>query len=615
MSRLPSSETGTARGPLPPPRPDDLVPIVPFDAPLIDDSAPAPPAPPSIDDRWQELADVLDDDGTAVATLALDGQVHAANRTFLDIVGATTVAELRPGTAAFGVLRSLLDHLPNELTDDDVGGVWHGDVDHHVLGNSVDARVLRSTVTVSPPSEADPDGRLSLLFHDVTDERRAVADLRREVIHDPLTGLANRQHILGDLARAIAEHRGRPGHVATIFVDLDHLKYVNDAFGHRAGDRLLSSTATRLEQAVRPGDRVARIGGDEFLVIGTDLADAVTSLELAERIRRALTGHLRIGELDLEFSVSIGIALTDDDVLALDDDEAASLLVSNADTAMYAAKQAGRGRCTLYTTRMRSEARERAEVAATLARAVVDDVLTVEYQPVFSTVTRRAVAAEALVRWFHPRLGRMDPATFIAVAEESGTIGRLGEQVLRRALDDLAHWRASGRVDDSFAVHVNVSRVQLASAAFVNTVVTMLRQRRLRPDQLVLEARDTSLLGRIADVDRSIRALRRAGVQIAVDNFGTGPKALAVMTDVGADVLKLDGSLALPAGSSETDTRTARAVVLLAHALEMDVVAERVASPEQLQRLVAAGCDLAQGNLLAPPARAEELDLSSPHPW
>ncbi len=615
MSRLPSSEFGTPRGPLPPPRPDDLVPIVPFDAPLLDEREQTAPAIQRLDDRWQELADVLDDDGTGVATLGLDGQVHAANRTFLDIVGAATVDELHPGTAAFGVLRSLLDHLPNELTDDHVGGVWHGDFDHHVLSNSVDARVLRSTVTVSPPSERDPEGRLSLLFHDVTDERRAAADLRREASHDPLTGLANRHQILGDLARAIGQHRGGPGHVAAIFVDLDHLKYVNDAFGHRAGDRLLSSTATRLEQAVRPGDRVARIGGDEFLVVSTDLADAVTSLELAERIRRALTGHLRIGELDLEFSVSIGIALTDDDVLALEDEDASSLLVSNADTAMYAAKQAGRGRCTLYTTRMRSEARERAEVAATLARAVLDDVLSVEYQPVFSTVTRRAVGAEALVRWFHPRLGRMDPATFIAVAEESGTIGRLGEQVLGRALDDLAHWRASGRVDDSFSVHVNVSRVQLASAAFVNTVVTMLRERRLRPEQLVLEARETSLFGRIADVDRSIRALRRVGVQIAVDNFGTGPKALAVMTDVGADVLKLDGSLALPVGSSETDTRTARAVVLLAHALEMDVVAERVASPEQLQRLVAAGCDMAQGNLLAPPVRAEELDLSSPHPW
>ncbi|MEM1332069.1 MAG: EAL domain-containing protein [Actinomycetota bacterium] len=605
-----------SRTPFPPPRPGEPVRVLPFDEAIVV-PRPSPTSPgPAAPSEQRSLADLLDADGTGVASVDADGTVRSANGAFCSIVGAHDLADLRPGTAPSGVVRSLLDHLPNELLHGVGGGTWHGDLDHPAHGASATrARVLRSTIVVEPcaPSRPGP-ARVTMLLHDVTDARQQLAAIRHAASHDPLTGLADREHILGQLATAIARQRQHAGDVAVLFVDLDHLKYVNDAFGHRAGDQLLRATATRLQHAVRPDDRVARIGGDEFLVVGSDIGDSDAAMELAERVRRALSGHLRIGDLDLEFSVSIGVAVTDDALLERSDDDAATLLVSHADSAMYSAKQSGRGRSMLSTPQMRSVTRSRTELAATLARAVTDGSLHVHYQPVFSTVTRRAVAAEALVRWNHPELGRMDPASFIEIAEESGTIGRLGEQVLGRALDDLARWRGAGVVDRTFAVHVNVSRVQLGSSAFVNAVVAQLADRGLAPDQLVLEARETSLLARATDVDRSIRALRRAGVQVAVDNFGTGPKALAVMTDIGADVLKLDGSLALPTGASETDTRLVRAVVLLAHALDMDVVAERVATVDQLERLRAAGCDMVQGNLLGLPADADAIDLAA-RPW
>lgn len=612
--------SASSAAPLPPPPtpadprdafdPDGHVAVVPTHEPLI--TQPDTWRRPHQVDVPSSLRGVLDADGTALVVLRLDGTVEMVNAPMLSILGADSMDDLAEGSPASGVLRSFLDHLPQELLHRQ-RGEWRGDVDHR--SPTGDTRLLRATARVDTPCDERPGGTIALLLHDVTSARRRVARLHHQASHDPLTGLANRHRIMVDLAQAIGEQRGRPGHVAAIFVDLDHLKYVNDAFGHRVGDQLITSTAQRLAQAIRPTDRVARIGGDEFLVISTNIVDAISALDLAERARRALTGHLKIGELDLAFSVSIGVALTDPDVMDLDDIGAAGLLVGNADTAMYEAKQHGRGRCVLFTSDMQSAARERTEIAATLARAVNDHDLTVDYQPVFSTVTKTAVGAEALVRWTHPTRGRMDPATFIAVAEESGIISRLGELVLDQAMGDLRSWIEHRTVPADFSVHVNVSRVQLGSASFVNLVIAKLREHGLEPTQLVLEARDTSLLGRIADVDRSIRALRRSGIQVAVDNFGTGPKALAVMTDVGADVLKLDGSLALPTGASDAETRLVRAIVLLAHALDMSVVAERVSGYEQLRRLQAAGCDMVQGNLLGAPRSADSFGTTGNIEW
>ncbi len=205
----------------------------------------------------------------------------------------------------------------------------------------------------------------------------------------------------------------------------------------------------------------------------------------------------------------------------------------------------------------------------------------------------------------------MDPATFVRIAEETGTIARLGEFVLEQALIEARRWLEHDIFGDDFAVHVNVSMVQLASPSFVNQVLSMLRLHDLETRRLVIEARETALLGRNPDVDRTVRAFRRAGVQVAIDNFGTGANALSLLSDVGADILKLDGSLALPCGATDSDTRIVRAAVLLAHSLGMRVVAERVSTTDQLRRLRSAGCDLMQGNLLGAPCPAAELPANA----
>lgn len=548
---------------------------------------------------------LLDADRTAIVVVGLDGIAHTANQSALQLLGASSTDLVQPGSPSHGMLRSLLDHAPRQLVAGEYEGTWQGDIDHvDAFGGSM---VLRATVA----SRLDPmfggGGFVGLIAHDVTHAREETARLRHRAEHDSLTGLANRRQILANLAHSIAAQRTRPGHVATIFIDVDRLKYVNDALGHPVGDRLLVSAARRLADCVRPEDRVARIGGDEFLVVCSDVPDAETALELAERTRRALSGRVRLRQLDLDFSVSVGVAITDPEILELSDEAAAEALISHADTAMYEVKGSARTRCVLFTPEMRSAARDRTTLGTELGEAITAKQLTVEYQPMFSAVTGRVVGAEALVRWHHHERGDIPPGDFIGVAEESGTIGRLGEFVLEHALVETRRWIDRGAVGDEFAVHVNVSQVQLASPMFVNIVLSTMRLHGLEPHRLVLEARESALLTANPDVDRTVRAFRRAGVQIAIDNFGTGANALSLLTDIGADILKLDGALSLPAGSTESDTRIVRAVVLLAHALGMQVMAERVSDAEQLRLLRAAGCDLVQGNLLGAPGTADHL--------
>jgi diguanylate cyclase (GGDEF)-like protein len=572
-------------------------------ADIVTSAAPSPLTMPVA------LRSLLDADRTAAVLMGLDGTVHAANETALELFGAASDASLVAGSASYAALRSILDHAPRHLVNGTTDGTWEGDIDQ--IGPAGEAYLYRATVTVNRDPHAPGGGFVGLIAHDVTVARQTMSDLRHRASHDPLTGLPNRRQIMTLLGRALSEQRGQRGHVAAVFIDLDRLKHVNDALGHMVGDRLLVSVAERLADTVRPSDRVARIGGDEFLVVCPDVAGPDEAMELAERVRRSLSGRLRLRQLDLGFSVSIGVALSDDRILAGETTTMAAALIGNADTAMYEAKNSGRAKCVVFTQAMCSAARDRTALAGELTRAIAETRLTIDYQPVFSAVTRQAVGAEALVRWTHPERGPIEPDEFVSIAEEAGIIGALGEFVLEHAMSETQLWMRQGLVDHDFAIHINVSQVQLASTAFVNMVASMLQTHGLRPAQLVLEAREAALLGRNTDVVRSVRALRRLGVKIAIDNFGTGANALSILTEVGADILKLDGTLGLPQGSTDDDTRLVRAVVLLAHALNMRVVAERVSTLEQLERLRSAGCDQLQGNLLAPAAPTRHLVTST----
>ncbi|MDJ0768441.1 MAG: bifunctional diguanylate cyclase/phosphodiesterase [Ilumatobacter sp.] len=562
-------------------------------------SAPSPPDTEPL----RQIRLLMDADQAAMIVVGIDGTLIDSN---------AAGDHLFPDPGLSGPqhdgrhrIRNVLEQVPQQLLGDPEGGVWKGEIDFE--NEHLAHATWSATVLVRHEATAPNGGFIAVLCRDVSDERHRSTELAHLLQHDPTTGLLNRSAALDRTADALERIDEDGGEVAILMIDVDRLRDVNDALGHEIGDRLLASTAKRLATAVRPSDLVARLGGDEFVVLCRKVNDASVAMDLADRIRRALTGRLTIRQLELDVSVSVGVSVSDDEIRASAPAAAAVQLVSQADTAVHAAKQAGRARTAMFTSQLRSKAKVRTELAAALSRALREGELDVEYQPIFSAVSERAEAAEALVRWSHPTRGRIPASDFIPVAEETGVIAPIGDWVLQQACAATRRWIDDGVAGQRFAVHVNISRLQLANPSFVNRVVDLLREYRLRPRQIVLEAREATLLGEADEVIRSVRALRRVGIRVALDNFGTGSNALSLITDIGADVLKLDGSLALPSGASEADTRVVRALVLLAHALNMEVVAERVTGLEQLRRLRAAGCDLVQGHLVGKPCPPDQL--------
>ena len=554
-------------------------------------------------DVLSQLRELLAADEAATVIIGIDGTPIDANAAGSKLFGSPPDPAGRHEDRS--TLRDVLDQVPQQLLLDPEGGVWRGEIDLSRTGGPT--CVQACTVLVRHDALSTAGGFIGIVCRDVSDERMRSAELTHLLEHDPTTGLLNRAAAVERIGNALRHASQMGGEIAVLMIDVDRLRDVNDALGHEIGDRLLASTAKRLATAVRPDDIVARLGGDEFMVLCHDVTDGAGAMDLADRVRRALTGRLTIRQLELDVSVSVGVSISDAELRSAPPDDGAIQMISFADTAVHAAKVAGRAGTAMFTNQLRSNARVRTELAAALSRALREGELTVEYQPIFSAVSERAEAAEALVRWNHPTRGRVEAGDFIPVAEETGVIVPIGDWVLQQACAATRKWIDDGVVGQRFAVHVNVSRLQLSSSAFVNRVVDLLRDYRLRPRQIVLEAREATLLGDSGEVVRSVRALRRVGVRVALDNFGTGSNALSLLTDVGADVLKLDGGLALPSGASDADTRVVRALVLLAHALNMEVVAERVTGLEQLRRLRAAGCDLVQGHLVGKPCPADAL--------
>jgi diguanylate cyclase (GGDEF)-like protein len=456
------------------------------------------------------------------------------------------------------------------------------------------------------------DTTMAIHARDISSSVRLQRQLAHLASHDALTDLPNRTHLLRRLTDAIERSRARQENLSVFYVDIDDLKRVNDTVGHEYGDALIATIGRRLVAATRPGDLVARIGGDEFVILCEDISDERSATELAERIRQASSGHVHIPradlpKIDLQTSVSVGVVMYRGGESETSIVRTAEALLRDADTAMYRAKMLGKARCELYTEDMRTAEQERSRLIRDFEHAVEGDELFLVHQPIVSPYTQRIVAAEALVRWRHPELGVLQPASFITVAMESSTGAAMDRWVIEQAATSLRRWLDQGRLDGHFAIHVNVSRPHVIEPDFVESVMESLAAASLRTSQLVLEFEESLVLDDDGRAVRALQSIRRRGVRLSLDDFGAGTSSLTVLRTCPVDFVKLDGSLVRDLGEVDTDEPIVRSMIQLAHGFDASVIAESVTTAVHVERLVSLGCDLVQGFHIGEPVSAADF--------
>ena len=555
-----------------------------------------------------QLVGLLDVSGDAVLVFDRVGELMFANDTARTLIGVTDPGAGAGDVAARTFMQAVRDQLPRVLLDAappaDSSHRWEGEIGFR----SPDG--IARTLSVVVQVVRDANGSVhhwATITRDITEERQSQAELARQATHDALTGLPNRVLFERKTTEALERSRTTHSSVAVLFIDLDKLKHVNDTIGHAVGDQLIVTVARRLSAATRPSDLVARISGDEFVVLCEGLLDEQVALDVAERIRMSITGPLVLQGVEIEAGASIGVAMSTPELLNTESAaDAAVTLLRSADTAMYRAKQRGRGRSELYSEDMRTAAKARQTLASELEQALAGNQFAVVFQPIESAHTGRIVAAEALLRWNHPTRGLLAPGAFLDLADESGLIAPIGDWVLNESARTTAEWISTGLVDRNMAIHVNASRRQLSDITFVDRALTILRDNNLEGSQLVFETSEATLVDNNPSVLRTVTALKRQGVRIAVDDFGAGYSSLASLRTFPADLLKLDGTLVRDVGRTDGgDDPMVRSLIQLAHSLNLIVCAEWVTTEDHVQRLKVLGCDLLQGNRIGEPISAE----------
>jgi diguanylate cyclase (GGDEF)-like protein/PAS domain S-box-containing protein len=458
------------------------------------------------------------------------------------------------------------------------------------------------------PGDVDFVQSLANVLGDAFDRQLTDDDIRHRALHDPLTGLPNRLLFLDRLEHALERLGRRKSLSAILVLDLDRFKLVNDSLGHQVGDELLGAAAPRLKQAVRSSDTVARFGGDEFAILLEDVAGEHDAIEMAQRIASVFTRPFVLDGNEHFVTTSIGISMAAGGELAED-------LIRDADAAMNRAKERGRARYELFDEGMRGRAISRLRVENDLRRALERDELTLEYQPVVSLPDRALVSVEALVRWEHPKRGRISPVDFIPVAEENGLIDPIGRWVLDRACRQGARWYDDRPDSAPISIAVNLSAIQVGSRGLADSVAAALRGSGLDPACLTLEITESIML---ADgLSDTLEELKSLGVRLVLDDFGTGYSSLAYLTRLPIDALKVDRSFIDGLGTEPEDTAITEAIVAMSHALSLQVVGEGAETARQVAELERVGCDLVQGFYFSRPVPAAEISrmLERGAPW
>ena len=435
-------------------------------------------------------------------------------------------------------------------------------------------------------------------------ERRAADDeLRHRVLHDALTGLPNRTQLVDSLDDALARAADSGAPLGVLFLDLDHFKLINDSLGHHKGDELLRAIAPRLRSHLRPGDRIARFGGDEFGILVEQLADEREAIAIAERVTSAFQRPFLINGVEHYVAVSIGIAVAGPGVPEVDADS----LIRDADAAMYRAKERGRNRGVLFDAEMRATAVRRLEIERELRHALDRDELVLRYQPIVALRSGEVTGVEALLRWQHPERGMLDPGEFIPVAEDSGLIEPIGRWVIEEACRQTLIWHDERPDSRPLDVSVNLSARQVTHRDLTAAVSEILARTGLAPEHLHLEITESVLVEEHGIAAATLEALKELGVSLVLDDFGTGYSSLAYLNRFPLDVLKIDRSFTEALGVEAERTAIVEAIIGMARALGLDVVAEGVENEAQASELRRLGCDWAQGFCFARPMAAQQV--------
>jgi diguanylate cyclase (GGDEF)-like protein len=431
------------------------------------------------------------------------------------------------------------------------------------------------------------------------DNLAAEAELRHRALHDPLTGLPNRTLLADRLEHALAACRDPAERVAVLLIDVDRFKHVNDSLGHPIGDELLIALAQRLRASVRAGDTLARMGGDEFVIVAERVSDVAHALEIADRIADSWSVPLPVGARSLHVTASVGVAMSTPGA-------AGDELLAGADAAMYRAKGQGGANSALFDEGLRKKASTQLRTEQELRRAVERDEVCLHFQPIVDPTTLRCRSLEALARWQHPERGLVGPGEFIPIAEASGLILPLGARVLELGLEQLAAWRREESTFADVGVSVNVSASQLRQPTFVSTLRATLDRVGLRPSALTLEITERALLRPEGPAVKTARELRRLGVNLALDDFGTGYSSLSTLRSLPVTIVKIDRSFLDGLGRDEADTGVISGIMQMAAGARLTVVAEGVETEEQAHMLVSMGCDAAQGYHYARPLETDD---------
>lgn len=530
------------------------------------------------------------------------GEIVNANQAAADFYGYSLLQLEAMNIHQINTLPKEQVELERQRAKDEVSNYF---VFPHRLSNGE----IRQVEIHSSPITLQDRIYLFSIIHDVSDRVNSEQQIQKLAFYDPLTHLPNRRLLIDRLENNLAHMRRHPYHGALFFIDLDHFKILNDSHGHQFGDQLLQDVAKRISQCVRAGDTVSRFGGDEFVVLLTDLhQDPLHAVQEASRVAEKIQQHINLPyqlsapnqktKINHQISASIGISVFDSNN-TIDD------LMKWADMAMYQAKNAGRNEVCLFDPDMQQALDLRAEMEQELRQAIDQSQFELYFQPQVDT-DKRIIGAEALLRWPHPTKGYISPAQFIPLAEESGLILALSEWVLDRSCQELAEWRHDPKLC-TVQLAVNISAKQLRQARFVDSIAKRIKTYSINPLMLKLELTEGVFLSNKDESIKKMQALRLLGIQFSMDDFGTGFSSLSYLKQLPLSQLKIDQSFIRDLGSDYMDNIMVQTIITLGRNFNLSIVAEGVETEEQLDFLKRFKCEIFQGYLFSKPIPLAEF--------